>query len=69
MNAADGLGYKSNAALKLQRALLNGDKEAMWNVHSRVLGNVLYIMGSQKSRKDDVAEISSMIRRALTRLG
>ncbi|KAI0898877.1 bifunctional dethiobiotin synthetase/adenosylmethionine-8-amino-7-oxononanoate aminotransferase [Annulohypoxylon nitens] len=66
MNAADGLGYKSNAALKLQRALLNGDKEAMWNVHSRVLGNVLYIMGSQKSRKDDVAEISSMIRRALT---
>ncbi|KAI1452775.1 bifunctional dethiobiotin synthetase/adenosylmethionine-8-amino-7-oxononanoate aminotransferase [Annulohypoxylon moriforme] len=66
MSAADGLGYKSNAALNLQRALLDGDKEAMWNVHSRVLGNVLYIMGSQKSTKDDVVEISSMIRRALT---
>ncbi|KAI0888244.1 bifunctional dethiobiotin synthetase/adenosylmethionine-8-amino-7-oxononanoate aminotransferase [Annulohypoxylon maeteangense] len=66
MSAADGLGYKSNAALKLQRVLLEGDKEAAWNVHSRVLGNVLYLMGSQKSTKDDIAGISSMIRRALT---
>ncbi|KAI2468628.1 bifunctional dethiobiotin synthetase/adenosylmethionine-8-amino-7-oxononanoate aminotransferase [Annulohypoxylon bovei var. microspora] len=66
MSAADGLGYKSTATLKLQRALLDGDKEGMWNVHSRVLGNVLYIMGSQKSTRDDIKEIAGMIQRALT---
>ncbi|KAI2617756.1 PLP-dependent transferase [Hypoxylon sp. NC1633] len=66
MNAADGLGYKSTAALELQRALLDGDREAMWNIHSRVLGNVLYIMGSQKTTKDDVVEIARLIQDALT---
>ncbi|KAI0836281.1 bifunctional dethiobiotin synthetase/adenosylmethionine-8-amino-7-oxononanoate aminotransferase [Hypoxylon sp. FL0890] len=66
MNAADGLGYKSTAALSLQRALLDGNKEEMWNIHSRVLGNVLYIMGSQKTTKDDISEIASRIQRALT---
>ncbi|KAI1374431.1 bifunctional dethiobiotin synthetase/adenosylmethionine-8-amino-7-oxononanoate aminotransferase [Hypoxylon crocopeplum] len=65
MNAADGLGYKSNAALKLQTALLEGDRKAMWNIHSRVLGNVLYIMGSQKTTKDDVVEIARLIQAAL----
>ncbi|KAI2633178.1 PLP-dependent transferase [Hypomontagnella submonticulosa] len=65
MKAADGLGYKSNAALKLQSALRDGDKETMWNIHSRVLGNVLYIMGSQKTNKDDIWEIANMIQHAL----
>ncbi|KAL7622330.1 hypothetical protein AAE478_007834 [Parahypoxylon ruwenzoriense] len=67
MNAADGLGYKSNAALKLQSALREGDSERTWNIHSRVLGNVLYIMGSQKTSKDDVTEIASLVQRALSR--
>ncbi|OTA98657.1 hypothetical protein M426DRAFT_104409 [Hypoxylon sp. CI-4A] len=66
MNAADGLGYKSTAALKLQSALLDGDKEKMWNVHSRTLGNVLYIMGGQKTTKDDIQEIAGLIRSALS---
>ncbi|KAI1141870.1 bifunctional dethiobiotin synthetase/adenosylmethionine-8-amino-7-oxononanoate aminotransferase [Hypoxylon sp. FL0543] len=65
MNAADGLGYKSTAALKLQRALLDGDKAEMWNIHSRVLGNVLYIMGSQTTTTDDISGIASRIQRAL----
>lgn len=66
MNASDGLGYKSNAALKLQGALLEGNRETMWNIHSRVLGNVLYLMGGQKTNKDDITEIAGLIRRALT---
>ncbi|KAI8958739.1 PLP-dependent transferase [Daldinia sp. FL1419] len=66
MNAADGQGYKSNAALKLQSALLEGNRETMWNIHSRVLGNVLYLMGGQKTSKDDIMEIANLIRRALT---
>ncbi|KAI1770324.1 bifunctional dethiobiotin synthetase/adenosylmethionine-8-amino-7-oxononanoate aminotransferase [Hypoxylon cercidicola] len=67
MKAADGTGYKSNAALKLQTFLRDGDGdgEERWNVHSRVLGNVLYIMGSQKTTKEDVGEIASLVRRAL----
>ncbi|KAI1472644.1 PLP-dependent transferase [Daldinia caldariorum] len=66
MNAADGLGYKSDAALKLQSALLEGDRTTMWNIHSRVLGNVLYLMGGQKTSKDDITEIASVIKHALT---
>ncbi|KAI1101762.1 PLP-dependent transferase [Jackrogersella minutella] len=65
MSAGDGAGYKSNAAKILQRKLHEGNREQLWNVHSRVLGNVLYIMGSQKTTKDDIEEISSMIERAL----
>lgn len=73
MKAADGTGYKSNAALKLQSFLHDGDRDGnastssstRWNVHSRVLGNVLYIMGSQKTTQDDVAEIARLVQRAL----
>ncbi|KAI1760036.1 bifunctional dethiobiotin synthetase/adenosylmethionine-8-amino-7-oxononanoate aminotransferase [Hypoxylon sp. FL1150] len=67
MQATDGMGYKSNAALKLQSFLRDGDGdgEVRWNVHSRVLGNVLYIMGSQKTTKDDVVKIANLVRRAL----
>ncbi|KAI0176564.1 hypothetical protein GGR52DRAFT_579859 [Hypoxylon sp. FL1284] len=64
MKAADGAGYKSNAALELQSCLLDGSEEG-WNVHSRVLGNVLYIMGSQKTAREDVVAIANLLRRAL----
>lgn len=66
MKTTDGQGYKSNAALKLQSSLLEGDREKLWNIHSRVLGNVLYLMGSQKTTKDDVVEIVKQVERALS---
>ncbi|KAI0160804.1 PLP-dependent transferase [Xylariaceae sp. FL1272] len=69
MRTADGAGYKSTAASELQSGLLRGsrvDSEGgPWNVHSRVLGNVLYIMGGQKTTRDEVEQIAGLIRRAL----
>ena len=59
-------GYASNAAADLQQALLppldNDDGDVAGNgtaagVHSRVLGNVLYLMASLTSQKDDLRKI------------
>lgn len=36
-----------------------------WNVHSRVLGNVLYIMGSQTSTRRDITEIQGLIQQTI----
>jgi dethiobiotin synthetase/adenosylmethionine--8-amino-7-oxononanoate aminotransferase len=71
MRDADGstAGYRSNAARRLQSALFEGNGEAtefQWNVHSRVLGNVLYIMASQKTTKSTIEKIESLVRGALT---
>ncbi|KAI0859724.1 bifunctional dethiobiotin synthetase/adenosylmethionine-8-amino-7-oxononanoate aminotransferase [Xylaria cubensis] len=65
LNAADGSGYTSTAAEGLRKKLLHGVSDApgvSWNVHSRVLGNVLYIMGSQLTTEQEVKEISDLLR-------
>ncbi|KAK2613587.1 hypothetical protein N8I77_000493 [Diaporthe amygdali] len=60
---ATGSGYKSNASRALQAELLKGDKDiAGSNVHSRVLGNVLYLMTSQTT---DVATVRHLEQRLL----
>ena len=63
MNAGDAAGYKSTAAVKIRDELRRGSAngQGSWNVHSRVLGNVLYIMGSQKSMQSDIKEIETLI--------
>lgn len=63
---ADGKGgYGSNAAKGLQVALREGDSaglgEDAWNVHSRVLGNVLYLMVGQKSCVETVRELERRV--------
>ncbi|CAH0023100.1 unnamed protein product [Clonostachys rhizophaga] len=54
MRDADGGGYKSKAATNFQAALKQGEA---WSVHSRVLGNVFYIMASQKTSQETVEEM------------
>jgi dethiobiotin synthetase/adenosylmethionine--8-amino-7-oxononanoate aminotransferase len=65
MSGADGAaGYKSDAARGLQAALFQasgGDG----NVHSRVLGNVLYIMAGQKTKEESVRRVERHVRKAL----
>ncbi|RYP11203.1 hypothetical protein DL764_000159 [Monosporascus ibericus] len=66
-----GAGYKSTAAVRIRDSLRRGardDRENTWNVHSRVLGNVLYIMGSQKSMQEDIREIEELVRERLKSL-
>ncbi|KAI0544773.1 bifunctional dethiobiotin synthetase/adenosylmethionine-8-amino-7-oxononanoate aminotransferase [Xylaria curta] len=65
LHAADGSGYTSTAAEGLRKKLLHGVSDApgvSWNVHSRVLGNVLYIMGSQHTTEQEVGQISDLLR-------
>lgn len=50
---AEGGGYTSTAAKKYQRLLLDAED---WNVHSRVLGNVLYLMTSQTSKAGEIVQ-------------
>lgn len=57
-------GYTSNAAAELQVNLL-GTSEGGFSVHSRVLGNVLYLMSSMTSKPESLAEIEKTLMRAL----
>lgn len=65
MKSADGAGYKSNAARKIQAALSGGDVDGGWNVHSRVLGNVIYIMAGQKTTQASIERIQDLLRKCL----
>jgi bifunctional dethiobiotin synthetase / adenosylmethionine---8-amino-7-oxononanoate aminotransferase len=68
LHAADGSGYTSTAAEGLRKRLLMGSDDMLgvpWIVHSRVLGNVLYIMGNQRTTESEVGEISELLRIAL----
>ncbi len=63
-----GTGYSSNAALGLRNALATGDENGLngpWNIHSRVLGNVLYLMASQKTTEQGVQQISNLLLESL----
>ncbi|KAK6843302.1 bifunctional dethiobiotin synthetase/adenosylmethionine-8-amino-7-oxononanoate aminotransferase [Apiospora arundinis] len=69
LESPGGSGYTSTAAIALRDALRasnQGPAQNPWNVHSRVLGNVLYLMGSQKTEKDVVLQIERLLRQHLT---
>lgn len=60
------LGYTSTAAKGLQQKLAHGESSlSHFNVHSRVLGNVLYLMASMKSTPNDLCRIENLLRNAL----
>ncbi|KAF2651454.1 PLP-dependent transferase [Lophiostoma macrostomum CBS 122681] len=50
-------GYTSNAAAGLRDALLNDEKGPGGSVHSRVLGNVIYLMASMSSKPQDLRSV------------
>ncbi|OKL63200.1 hypothetical protein UA08_01140 [Talaromyces atroroseus] len=58
-------GYTSTAAKGLQQKLANGDAAGRFNVHSRVLGNVLYLMASMTSKPEDLKKIEVLLQGAL----
>lgn len=60
---AQGGGYTSTAAKGLQQKLAVGGDQ--FNVHSRVLGNVLYLMSSVTSKPESLREMESMLRSSL----
>ncbi|KAF5020011.1 hypothetical protein F66182_7976 [Fusarium sp. NRRL 66182] len=58
----DGVGYKSLAAKKLQTHLREGT--GSWNAHSRVLGNVFYVMAGQRTSQQSIGELQGLLLRA-----
>ncbi|KXJ85128.1 bifunctional dethiobiotin synthetase/adenosylmethionine-8-amino-7-oxononanoate aminotransferase [Microdochium bolleyi] len=60
-----GSGYKSTAAADLQTRLRSGGDDGSWTAHTRVLGNVFYIMASQKTDKATVRGLEKLIAEAL----
>ncbi|PTB63121.1 PLP-dependent transferase [Trichoderma citrinoviride] len=65
---ASGTGYFSDAAQSVRDGLIAGDREGVngpWNVHCRVLGNVLYLMAGQKTTEESIARIGSLLRERL----
>ena len=60
------IGYTSTAAKGLQQKLARGESDlSNFNVHSRVLGNVLYLMASMKSTPCDLSRIENLLRNAV----
>lgn len=59
----DQAGYSSSAAAGLQKKMLEGSTE--FNVHSRVLGNVFYLMAGQTSKEETLQEIERLLSEAL----
>lgn len=57
------IGYTSTAAKGLQEYLSVGAKQ--FNVHSRVLGNVLYLMASTTSKSESLRALEGLLRSAL----
>ena len=53
------LGYNSLAAVGLQKRVLDGSAD--FKVHSRVLGNVFYLMASQVSERKSLLSIERLL--------
>lgn len=63
LRAEDGAGYTSKAAAKLQAHMREG--AGGWNAHTRVLGNVFYMMASQKTDKETVEMLQDLCLKGL----
>jgi dethiobiotin synthetase/adenosylmethionine--8-amino-7-oxononanoate aminotransferase len=57
------IGYSSSAATGLQQKMLETRTE--FNIHSRVLGNVFYLMASQTSKTETLVGIEKLLEDAL----
>lgn len=56
---ANYLGYNSSAAVGLQKKVLEGSED--FKVHSRVLGNVFYLMASQVTERKTLSAIEQLL--------
>lgn len=63
MRAEDGAGYESNAAAGLQAHLREGT--GSWNAHTRVLGNVFYVMASLTTSRESIEAMQKLLLEAL----
>ncbi|KAF4507677.1 hypothetical protein G6O67_004150 [Ophiocordyceps sinensis] len=62
-------GYSSNAAVGLRDALRRRRDGSGANVHSRVLGNVLYLMASQTTTQSTIEQLTELVEESLSKCG
>lgn len=60
-----GQGYASTAGTGLRDRLLAGEKADEWVIHSRVLGNVLYLMAAMNTKQEVLMEVQEKVLRQL----
>jgi hypothetical protein len=60
----DVTGYNSTAALGLHKSLLRSDGYG-WAIHSRVLGNILYLMASLTTHETTIRSIEARLLKEL----
>jgi dethiobiotin synthetase/adenosylmethionine--8-amino-7-oxononanoate aminotransferase len=58
-SANDMIGYTSSAAVGLRDALLQDITESQVQIHSRVLGNVIYLMASMTAKREHLAAVEA----------
>ncbi|KAF2738976.1 bifunctional dethiobiotin synthetase/adenosylmethionine-8-amino-7-oxononanoate aminotransferase [Polyplosphaeria fusca] len=58
---SSGSGYTSNAAIGLRDNMLYNLQREPFGIHSRVLGNVLYLMASMNSRPSHLAAVERVL--------
>ncbi|KAH6614097.1 pyridoxal phosphate-dependent transferase [Boeremia exigua] len=63
-----GAGYNSSAAIGLRDALLSRGKQKT-RIHSRILGNVIYLMASMTSRGGDLLGVQESFMQELDAIG
>jgi len=60
-----GAGYNSNAAIALRDALLAPRGKGEWGIHSRVLGNVFYLMSNLNTPPRHMRELEATVSKHL----
>ncbi|KAF2766319.1 onanonoxo-7-onima-8-eninoihtemlysoneda [Teratosphaeria nubilosa] len=63
---AQGAGYASAAATGLRDKLLAGSPGEDWVIHSRVLGNVLYLMAAMNTGRETIEAVEEKVFAALS---
>ena len=65
----NGTGYTSDVANHLRDALLYESHGHKWIVHSRVLGNVLYLMASMTTDCETISAVENSLLAKLKDVG
>ena len=55
------IGYSSTATASLQQALLRNSGQNAWNIHSRVLGNVIYLISNLNTGREKLEKVEDLL--------
>jgi dethiobiotin synthetase/adenosylmethionine--8-amino-7-oxononanoate aminotransferase len=69
LSANETLGYTSSAAVGLRDALLHDISGSQVQIHSRILGNVIYLMASMTAKREHLAAVEAAFTKKLQKIG